>query len=156
MVDRMATAMFLIRRCFNISTSERPVGLLLAVLGVDSTKMDGDVEEDDGLEIETTSPNCAESAEDFFLRIGVDSPNWASGIADAVTFDVALVVDTESSRLILILSNSSWGESSVENNLRDRDRIEQDDSPNLVSLPAIVGIIRVDLFEEIMEDKEGA
>lgn len=92
--------MFRILRCFNISTSERPDALLLVAWDVSSAKRDG--EDDDGLlEIDTTSPNCAE----LFRRIGVTSPNRASVVA--VTFDRALVSDKDSSFTLSELSESS-------------------------------------------------
>lgn len=95
----MATAMFRLLRCFNNSTSERPTdGLLVVVLGVASAKKDGDADGDDeGLEIDTTSPNCAEDAEELFRCIGATSPNCTPGGTEAVAFAMALVPEEDSS-----------------------------------------------------------
>jgi len=118
--------MLRIRRCFNNSTSERPDDLLLVVSGVASAKRDADDDEDDGLEMETTSPNCADDAEELFRFIGVMSPNCAPGVAEEVTFAIALLTDKDSSFAFPPLSESSGVEGLLEYNRRDRGRLDRD------------------------------
>jgi hypothetical protein len=124
----MATPMFRIRRCFNNSTSERPDDLLLVVSGVASAKRDADDDEDDGLEIETTSPNFAEDAEELFRFIGVMSPNCTPGVGEEVTFAMALLTDKDSSLTFSPLSKSPGVEGLLEYNRRDRGRLQRDNS----------------------------
>ena len=95
--------MFRIRRCFNISTSERPDGDFL-VVALEASFVTADV---DGLEIVTTSPNCAEDAEELFFFIGITSPNCAPAVVEAVTFEMALFNFNDSSFSIPSLSLSS-------------------------------------------------
>lgn len=53
--------------------------------------------DDAGLEIDTTSPNSAEDAEELFRCIGATSPNCTPGGADAVAFAMVLVPEEDSS-----------------------------------------------------------
>lgn len=138
--------MFRVLRCFNISTSERPDDLLLVIFGVSSPKRDGEDKDDDGLDIDTTSPNCAEAEGELPRRIGVDSPNCASVVA--VTFDRALVDDEDSSNAEP--SESSCVDGSLENSLKDLRRVKQEESSEPMPLPIPFGIIRI-----VVRDTDG-
>jgi len=146
----MATTMFRCRRCFNRSTSEMPDDSLVVVLGVAiSSKREGDDEvANEGLEIDTTSPNCAEDAEGLFRCIGITSPNCAPGdcVAEPVKFAMA-------SFAIAVLSEFSG---SLEYNRRDRGRLERDVPQEPLLHPIPFDIIRDALFETIVEDTDSS
>jgi len=146
----MATTMFRCRRCFNRSTSEMPEDLLFVVLGIAvSSKREGDDEvADEGLEIDTTSPNCAEDAEGLFRCIGITSPNCAPGdcVAMPVTFAMA-------SFAIAVLSEFSGA---PEYNRRDRGRLERVVPQEPLLHPIPFDIIRTAVLETVVEDTDGS